>query len=735
MIGSTALFAHRREVAMGVVQIVTATIAFAYTAVAIGLFVRAVMQLLATVRLGSADHTRSGDRGRRIATMLKESLGHTRMLKWTWVGAAHWFVFIGFFTLFPVLVTAYLETLNPEWTLPWVGHWAPWLLLSEIVAAVTGLGILFLFAIRMANQPKLRRVPPEGLASADGQRSSSSRFENSRQWQAFYIEATIFAIVACFFIIRTSEFALGGIDAAWASPISAALSNLLDGASQSALHTTITITAGVKILVSWTFFLVLALVPSMGIGWHRLTAFFNIYFKRNADGAPSLGAVKPMLIDGKPADFETADPETQPFGVDTITDVSWKGLLDFTTCTECGRCQSQCPAWNTGKPLSPKKLVTDLRDHLYEQAPYLKAAATAKQRGGDGASIEPISIIGSVIDPDVLWSCTTCGACVEQCPVDIEHVDTIIDLRRHQTMIESAFPTEAQTMLRNLENKGNPWGENPAHRLKWAEPLDFEVPIAEAGGDWEYLYWVGCAGAYDPKAQKTSRAVATLLHEAGVKFAVLGEAETCTGDPARRIGHEFMFQMLAEQNVETINETGAVKIVATCPHCLNTIGNEYGEVGGNYEVVHHTQLLADLVESGKIEPVEQHDGKLTYHDPCYLGRHNKIFTPPRELLGSFSEVTEMPRNAERSFCCGAGGSRMWLEEPLGKRVNRDRADEAVATGAKTVAVGCPFCSTMLRDGVADAGHEDDVEVVDIAQLLERSRAKKAAAPSASESDE
>src|SRR5690606_22516959 len=204
-------------------------------------------------------------------------------------------------------------------------------------------------------------------------------------WQAFYIEATIFAIVACFFIIRTSEFALGGIDAAWASPISAALSNLLDGASQSALHTTITITAGVKILVSWTFFLVLALVPSMGIGWHRLTAFFNIYFKRNADGAPSLGAVKPMLIDGKPADFETADPETQPFGVDTITDVSWKGLLDFTTCTECGRCQSQCPAWNTGKPLSPKKLVTDLRDHLYEQAPYLKAAATAKQRGGDGA--------------------------------------------------------------------------------------------------------------------------------------------------------------------------------------------------------------------------------------------------------------------------------------------------------------------------------------------------------------
>ncbi|GAB3647883.1 (Fe-S)-binding protein [Glycomyces tarimensis] len=711
---------------MGVVQIVTAVIAFAYTAFAIGLFVRACKSLLATVRLGSADRTRSGRRGERVRTMLRETLGHTRMLKWTWVGAAHWLVFIGFFSLFPVLATAYLETLNPEWTLPWVGHWGPWLLLSEIIAAVTGLGILFLIAVRLARQPKAHPLPPQGEISEDGQRHSSSRFENSRQWQAFYVEGTILAIVTCFFIIRSAEFALGGIDATWAGPISSRLANLYGAASESALHTTITVTAGVKIVVSWTFFLMLALLPAFGIGWHRVTAFFNIYFKREADGAPALGPAKPMLIDGEPADFEQADPETQPFGVATIEDFSWKGLLDFSTCTECGRCQSQCPAWNTGKPLSPKKFVTDLRDHLYEQAPYLKAAAMAKANGGEDPH-EKINIVGSVIHPDVLWSCTTCGACVEQCPVDIEHVDHILDLRRNLVMIESDFPPEAQTMLRNLENKGNPWGENPANRLKWAEPLDFEVPIAEPGGDWEYLYWVGCAGAYDPKAQKTSRAVATLLHDAGVKFAVLGEAETCTGDSARRIGHEFMFQMFAEQNVETLNEVGAVKIVATCPHCLNTIGKEYTEAGGEYEVVHHTELLADLVESGKIEPAEGHDGKLTYHDPCYLGRHNKIFTPPRELLGSFSEVTEMPRSEERSFCCGAGGARMWLEEPLGKRVNRERADEAVATGAKTVAVGCPFCSTMLRDGVADGGHEDQVEVVDIAQLLERSRAKKAAA--------
>ncbi|WP_030160740.1 (Fe-S)-binding protein [Glycomyces sp. NRRL B-16210] len=711
---------------MGVVQIVTATIAFAYTAVAIGLFVRAGLGMLELVRLGAPDKTRKGDRGQRIKTMLRESLGHTRMLQWTWVGLAHWAVFFGFFSLFPILAQAYLETLNPTWSIPWVGHWTPWLLLSEVMATLTGLGILALFAIRLVNQPRTHRIPPEGEASEAGQRSSTSRFENSRQWQALYIEATILAIVLCFFAIRSAEWAIGAIDQTWASPVSSLLANMYNGVSEDGLHTTITVVAGVKILVSWTFFLMLALIPSMGIGWHRVTAFFNLYFKREADGAPALGAAKPMLIDGEPADFETADPETHPFGVATIADFTWKGLLDFSTCTECGRCQSQCPAWNTGKPLSPKKLVTDLRDHLYEQAPYLKAAAIAKERGGEADPHEKINIIGSVIDPDVLWACTTCGACVEQCPVDIEHVDHIMDLRRNMVMIESDFPAEAQTMLRNLENKGNPWGENPAQRLKWAEGLDFEVPIADGDTEFEYLYWVGCAGAYDPKAQKTSRAVATLLHDAGVKFAVLGEAETCTGDSARRIGHEFMFQMMAEQNVETLNSVGAVKIVATCPHCLNTIGNEYEDLGGKYEVVHHTELLNDLVNAGKIKPVEQHEGKLTYHDPCYLGRHNRVFTPPRELLGSFAEVTEMPRNNEKSFCCGAGGARMWLEEPIGKRVNRERADEAVATGAGTVAVGCPFCSTMLRDGVADAGRED-VEVIDIAQLLARTQEKRAEA--------
>jgi Fe-S oxidoreductase len=332
--------------------------------------------------------------------------------------------------------------------------------------------------------------------------------------------------------------------------------------------------------------------------------------------------------------------------------------------------------------------------------------------------------VKGVIDPDVLWSCTTCGACVEQCPVDIEHVDHIVDMRRYQVMIESNFPSEAGVMLRNLESKGNPWGAPPATREDWTKGLDFEVPRVADGGDYEYLFWVGCAGAFEDRAKKTTRAVATLLHEAGVSFGILGNGETCTGDPARRIGNEFLFQMLAQQNVETLNSAGVKKIVASCPHCFNTLANEYGQLGGEYEVVHHTELLSHLVKAGKLTPVQSLDGGLTYHDPCYLGRHNRVFTPPREVLSEVAPITEMDRNSERSFCCGAGGARMWMEERIGKRINIERVEEAIATGSKTIAVGCPFCSTMLGDGVtakkASGEAGGDVEVVDVATVLLRS---------------
>jgi Fe-S oxidoreductase len=276
-------------------------------------------------------------------------------------------------------------------------------------------------------------------------------------------------------------------------------------------------------------------------------------------------------------------------------------------------------------------------------------------------------------------------------------------------------------MLRNLENKGNPWGAPQNTREDWTKGLDFEVPRVGDADDFEYLFWVGCAGAFDDRAKRTTRAVATLLHEAGVDFAILGEGETCSGDPARRVGNEFLFQMLAQQNVETLTEAGVKKIVATCPHCFNTLGNEYGQLGLNVEVVHHTQLLARLVADGRLTPVQPVDGGVTYHDPCYLGRHNRVFAAPREVLaGSTTGVTEMPRNAERSFCCGAGGARMWMEERIGKRINIERVEEALSTGAGTIAVGCPFCYTMIGDGVTAKGEQDNVEVVDVATVLLRS---------------
>ena len=336
-----------------------------------------------------------------------------------------------------------------------------------------------------------------------------------------------------------------------------------------------------------------------------------------------------------------------------------------------------------------------------------------------------------VIDPDVLWSCTTCGACVEQCPVDIEHIDHIVDMRRYQVMMESEFPSELGVLFKNLETKGNPWGQNAKDRTNWIDEVDFDVPVFGKDVDsfegYEYLFWVGCAGAYEDRAKKTTKAVAELLAIAGVKYLVLGEGETCNGDSARRSGNEFLFQQLAAQNVETLNdlfegvERVDRKVVVTCPHCFNTLGREYPQVGGNYTVLHHTQLLNRLIRDKKLVPVSPVSQDITYHDPCYLGRHNKVYDAPRELIGaSGATLTEMPRHADRGLCCGAGGARMWMEEHIGKRVNHERVEEALDTGASKIATGCPFCRVMMTDGVDDVAAANDIpkaEVLDVAQLL------------------
>jgi Fe-S oxidoreductase len=699
--------------ATGPVQVVTTCVAAAITVVALVLAVRAVRRMIAVVRVGQPDPSRFENKGTRLKSMLAETVGHTRMLRWGVVGAAHWFVMVAFIVLSLLVIEAYFEVVSPGHGLPLIGGLAVYGLATEIIGVFGFIGILVLMGIRLRNLPS--------------NPNRRSRFQGSTMWQAYYVEYTILAVLICGFLIRGFKAANGELEwPIWAAPVSHLLGDVLPASTAA-----VSIVAMLKIIVSMAWVITIATHITMGVAWHRFAAFFNIFFKRNP-GRPGsgLGGLRPMMSGGKPLDFEEADPEKDQFGVAQVEQFTWKGLLDFTTCTECGRCQSQCPAWNTGKPLSPKLLVLSLRDHAYAKAPYLLAGEDTSKVNALALAESGRPLIGDaedhgVIDPDVLWSCTTCGACVEQCPVDIEHVDHIVDMRRYQVLIESNFPSEAGVMLRNLENKGNPWGAAQATRDEWTKGLDFEIPNAAEGGDFEYLFWVGCAGAFEDRAKKTTRAVATLLHEAGVSFAILGQGETCTGDPARRIGNEFVFQMLAQQNVEVLNEVGAKKIVATCPHCFNTLSNEYGQLGGHYEVIHHTQLLAQLVAAGKLTPVQPLDGGVTYHDPCYLGRHNRVFAPPREVLGAAATQTvEMDRSAERSFCCGAGGARMWMEERIGKRINVERVEEALSTGAQTVAVACPFCLTMLGDGVTgkkSAGAApEEVEVVDVATVLLRS---------------
>jgi Fe-S oxidoreductase len=669
--------------------------------------------------------------GGDLSTQATEVFGQRKLLKWSVPGIAHFLTFWGFIILILTIIEAYGDLFDKTFAIPGIGHWAAIGFLEDLFAVAVLVGIVTFAVIRFRADPK-----------REGRRS---RFSGSHTGAAWLVLFMIFLVIATLLLYRGAQINTGDFPyphGAFASQIVGHWLHPL-GAANHGIETTFVLAQLAVILA----FLVLV-VHSKHL--HIGIAPLNVLFARRRPQAPrgtpgGLGALQPMRSNGKVLDFEEADPDTDVFGRGKIEDFTWKGLLDMATCTECGRCQSQCPAWATGKPLSPKMVMLDLRDHAFAKAPYLLAGSDEeREKLPDAVKAEAERpLVGDaeangVIDPDVLWSCTNCGACVEECPVDIEHIDHISDMRRYQVLIESAFPTEASSMLKNLENKGNPWGMGEDKRTEWITELDFEVPVVdgEIGGEVEYLFWVGCAGALEDRAKKTTKAIAQLLHTAGVSFAVLGPAETCTGDPARRMGNEFVYSMLAQQNIETLNAAGCLsgqasgvkarKIVASCPHCFNTIANEYPQLGGDYEVIHHTQLLARLVAEGKLTPAGPIEEKITYHDPCFLGRHNRVFTAPREIMEQVPGVqpVEMHRCKERGFCCGAGGARMWMEERIGKRINTERIEEALAAEPDTVSTACPYCLVMLGDAInakkSSGEAKESLEVVDVAQLLARS---------------
>jgi len=658
--------------------------------------------------------------GTEVETQLTEVVGQRKLLKWTVPGAAHAATFWGFIVLLLTIIEAYGDLFSRTFAIPGIGHWAFIAFIEDLFAVGVLAGIIVFTVIRIRDNP-----------DKEGRKS---RFFGSHTRAAWVVLAMIAAVIITLLIYRGAQQNTGVFPYphawAFASWVVAQILHPLGYGVNSVLEV-VFILAQIGVIMA--FLVVVAYSKHLHIG----LAPVNVMFSRRPN---ALGPLEPMRSNGKVLDFEEADPDTDVFGIGKIEDMTWKGLLDLGTCTECGRCQSQCPAWATGKPLSPKQVILDLRDHAFAKAPYILAASDeARDKLPEAVKAEAARpLVGTkdqhgVIDPDVIWSCTNCGACVEECPVDIEHIDHIDGMRRHQVLVESAFPQEAATMLNNLERRANPWGMAEDRRADWITELDFEVPVVDGkiGAEVEYLFWVGCAGALDDRAKKTTKAIAELLHTAGVTFAVLGPMEACTGDPARRLGNEFVFSMLAQQNIETLNDAGLAagsgkKIIASCPHCFNTIAREYPQLGGNYEVIHHTQLLAKLVEDGKLKPVNPVQEKITYHDPCFLGRHNKVYTPPREIIDAVPGTTaeEMHRCKSRGFCCGAGGARMWLEERIGKRINTERIDEALALDPDTVSTACPYCLVMLGDAVnakkAAGEAKENLEVIDVAQLLVRS---------------
>jgi Fe-S oxidoreductase/nitrate reductase gamma subunit len=480
------------------------------------------------------------------------------------------------------------------------------------------------------------------------------------------------------------------------------LAQLVNGWSESTLNTMHQVLWTSHVLSFIAFLIILPITMLR----HMFTSPLNMYLK---DRERPKGAMKAM-----PNLTETS---LETFGAHVVEDFTWKQLLDLDACTMCGRCTSVCPAHATGKPLDPREIVLKSGEVMAATASHARGGKVSPPLSVDSEITISANSLFERISSEEIWACTSCKACDEICPVNIEILDKILDMRRYLSLMESDFPAELGNAYRAMENQGNPWGMSQSDRGEWAKDLDVNILDPGAAFNHEYLYWVGCAGSFDDKNKKVTQSMAKLLKRAGIDVAILGPSEMCTGDSARRSGNEYLFQMLAMPNIEMLNGMGVRKIITQCPHCFNTLANEYPQFGGTYEVIHHSQLLEHLIDSGKLDVSDATlEERITYHDSCYLGRHNDVYMAPRNVVGSIKgvDIVEMPRNGTKGMCCGAGGARMWMEETIGTKVNDERAAEAISTGASRVATACPFCYIMLDDGVKGAGKEEhEVKVADI----------------------
>jgi Fe-S oxidoreductase len=577
----------------------------------------------------------------------------------------HAFIFWGFLVLLPTIVIALIGAVDRDGTLPWLGRQGWFAFFVDLFSVLVLVGVLCAFWIRKIDRPP--------------------RFDGSHLGEADLILGWITAIVTTLVLWHGSRIALGLNE--WPADASF-VSRHVAGRFGTGLATSVAERAFVWVHVVLILGFLVYLPYSKHL--HIFTAAVNVFFGRTR----ARGRLEPLRFD---EDLPEAELR---FGVATVADLTWKQMVDAFSCTECGRCQDACPAHATGKVLSPKLLIMGVRDQLFAEG----------ARALEGSELTPL--VGNGVPEEMVWDCVTCGACIHECPVSIEHVDHIVDLRRQLVMVDSRFPAEAATMLRDVERGGNPWGKPQVERAAWADGLG--VRVLEPGDPPpDLLYWVGCAASFDERARVAAESTAKLLGSAGVDFAILGPRESCTGDPARRMGNEYVFQSFAEQNVATLDGAGVTKIVTGCPHCFNTLANEYPDFGGRYDVVHHTELLAQLVREGRLAPAAG-ESEITYHDSCYLARHNDVSGEPRELVAAVGRPVEMGRVGRRTFCCGAGGAHMWMEE-RGGAINEERIREAVQTGAETLAVACPFCTVMLDDGARNTS--SDLRVVDVATLL------------------